>query len=287
MKKIRNKIKTLFTLWKLWFERAWGIFGFFALIYGLTGLPDDTCCKVILIIGSILFSVLISAIWTVGKRKSVQVKIDGQTDLTIKYGDIWTCKGAIVISANDYFDTHVGDCIVSEGTLHGQFIKNVYDNDEATLRKEIDEAIKKQRLVPIGNNPQRGNGLPTLRYAIGSCIRLCHNGKLYILVVASKFDENNHPEGKSSEYPLLLNGLYKGIFELNDNNPVYMPLVGSGQAGIGCTQMKMLSTMVSHALFADKLTIHNGINIILTEKAKVNLSVIDYLYNKVNLNKFE
>lgn len=287
MKKICNKIKTLFALWKLWCERAWAIFGIFALIYGLTGLPNDVCCKIILITSAILLSVIISAIWTVWERKSVQVKIDGQTVLTIKYGDLWTCKGAIVIPVNDYFDTHIGDGIISERTLHGQFIRKVYNNDEKSLKKDIENAIRQQRIKQIGVNNGRGYGLPTSKYEIGSCIRIYHDGSLYILVVTSKFDNKNHAELKSSEYPLLLDGLYRGVLELNDDNPVYLPLIGSGQAGTGCSQMKLLSAMVSHALFTDKLTIHNGINIILYSKTGVNLSVIDYLYNKIKLNKFQ
>lgn len=287
MKRICNKIKMLFALWKLWSERAWAIFGIFALICGLTGLPDDICCKVILITCLILVSVIISAIWTVWERKSVLVKIDGQTILTIKYGDLWACKGAIVIPVNDYFDTHVGDGIISERTLHGQFIRTVYNDDENALKNDIENAIRQQRVKQIGVNNSRGYGLPTSKYEIGSCIRIYHEGNLYILVVTSRFDNNNHAELKSSEYPLLLDGLYRGVLELNDDNPVYLPLIGSGQAGTGCSQTKLLSAMVSNALFADNLTIHNGINIILYPKAKVNLDVIDYLYNKINLNKIQ
>lgn len=280
-------MKTLFILWKLWIERAWCIFGIPALFFGLIGLPNNALYKFAIIVASLMLSVIVSAIWTLSKKKSVRISIDGQTELTVQYGNLWANKGAIVIPVNDYFDTHVGNGIVSERTLHGQFIRDVYGNNEKSLREDIDEAIRQRSLKQIGITPRRGEGLPTTRYDIGSCIRIYHGNKLFILVVTSRFDKNNHAELNSSEYPMLLNGLYRGIFDLNDDNPVFIPLIGSGQAGTGCTPMKLLSAMVSHALFADKLTIHNGINIVLNENANVNLGIIDYLYNTINLNKVQ
>ena len=42
--------------------------------------------------------------------------------LTIKQGDLFVCNGVVLIPVNEYFDTHVGDGVINENSIHGLFI---------------------------------------------------------------------------------------------------------------------------------------------------------------------
>lgn len=285
-------VKSIWLLRKIWFCRVWTVFGAMIAIVSVLGLPGwfekYSYCGRFFILCGILLVLSVAFIFFTLDRSWVEVWVDGVTKLRVFYGDIFKQDGAIVIPVNNYFDVHRGDNVVSPRTLHGQFIEKVYHGDEDTLRKEISAALE-----GVGVKPKivkRSDViLPNQSYPIGTCLRLNKDGKIYILVVTSEFDQSNHASLSQRQYYQLLNGLYAGISTLHDDNPVYMPLMGSGQSNIGCSNMQLLVAMVGYAKWLPKLTNHNGLNVVLYEGAKwcdrIQLSVVDYLFNKVNLKE--
>ena len=76
-------------------------------------------------IGILTISVLY-ALYQSHPKKSVELDITPNLKLTIQQANLLNQKGIIVIGFNEYFDTHVGDGIVSEKTLHGIFINTYF-----------------------------------------------------------------------------------------------------------------------------------------------------------------
>ena len=79
-------------------------------VYGLIG-------TVIVIGGSVGY-----ALWQIKSKKKISLTLSSELKLTVSEGDLFDKKGVICIPFNEYFDTHVGGGVISEKSLHGQFI---------------------------------------------------------------------------------------------------------------------------------------------------------------------
>ena len=279
-------------LWKLYISATLEILGLLATFYSIVG---HIYIKWIDLTVIVVTSLIASYFRVLYKKKSVTIKLNAKTDLKIYFGDLFDNNGVTVIPVNDYFDTHVGDGIISDKTIHGQFITKYFHNSI----DELDKLIKKQleNLEPCRINDKRKKvadlNLNSNSYNLGTCIRVYVKDRLFILLVTTRFDDDNHAILNKSEYPLVIKGLYEGIYRLNEDNPVYMPLVGSGRAEIDASLMQQISYMVNAAFYADKSVNHNGINLVLYDskdnkdnKEKISLNVINYLYNRVNLKNW-
>lgn len=55
-------------------------------------------------------------------KTKVTINVQPQLKLTIKQGDLFVCNGVVLISVNECFDTHVGDGVINENSIHGLFI---------------------------------------------------------------------------------------------------------------------------------------------------------------------
>ena len=60
--------------------------------------------------------------WRSRSKTEIKLNLSSNLDLTIFEGDLFNQKGVICIPFNEFFDTHVGDKVVSEKSLHGMFI---------------------------------------------------------------------------------------------------------------------------------------------------------------------
>ena len=200
----------------------------------------------------------------------------------IKNGDIFKANGMKVIPVNEYFDTHLGDGIINESSIHGQFLSK-YINQISSLRKMIDEQLSKFEPLPENRTRTMVDNLPKNRYSLGTCVRIIIDKQYYLLVAIARFNSNEHVEPSTEEYPEVIRKLFNGIEQLNDGNAVYMPLVGSGNSGYELTNMQMLNTIVQAASNANKLSITNGLYLYLyndEQIASINLNIIKYLYDR-------
>lgn len=195
--------------------------------------------------------------------------------------------GMKVIPVNEYFDTHNGDGIINPRSLHGQ-LNTLFADNIADLRNQIDAQLSKKDQLPLNRVRTRVNGLPYRRYPLGTCIRVRKGEQTYMLVALTRFNANEHVEVSTEEYPEIIRKMFNGIEQLNDGNPVYLPLIGSGISGYQLTEMQMLDTIVRCAHNADTLGVTKGITLCLFNQDqldKLNLNIIKYLYNRyIKLN---
>ena len=216
------------------------------------------------------------------KRKTMTIDINKRTRMIIEKGDIFKANGMKVIPVNEYFDTHLGDGIIKETTIHGQFLEK-YQGCIDELRKKIDAQLS--QLTPSPSNRERTmfEDLPQTRYPLGTCVRVAVDGQYYLLVAITRFNSYEHVEPSAEEYPEVIRKMFNGIEQLNNGNAVYMPLVGSGISGYELTNMQMLNTIVQAASNANKLSITNGLYLYLYDDeqiASINLNIIKYLYDR-------
>ena len=242
----------------------------------------STCCKIIVGVFILLLSGLYAWYQILRKPKSLKLEINRRTNLYIQKENLMAVNGIKVIPVNEYFDTHNGDGIINPSSLHGQFL-SLFDGRIEVLRQKIESQLS--QIQPLPSNRQRSMvpGLPQVRYPLGTCIRITDNGNTYMLVAVTRFDQNEHVDVATEEYPEIIRKMYNGIEHLQDGNPVYLPLIGSGISGYQLTNMQILNTLVQMAHNADRLAVTKGIHICIYDDKQMdslNLNIIEYLYNR-------
>lgn len=242
----------------------------------------STCCKIIVGVFILLFSGLYAWYQILRKPKSLKLEINKRTSLYVKKENLMAVNGVKVIPVNEYFDTHNGDGIINPSSLHGQFL-SLFDGRIEELRQKIEDQLSKMQPLPSNRQRSMVSDLPQVRYPLGTCIRITDNGNTYMLVAVTRFDQNEHVDVATEEYPEIIRKMYNGIEHLQDGNPVYLPLIGSGISGYQLTNMQILNTLVQMAHNADHLTVTKGIHICIYDDKQMdslNLNIIEYLYNR-------
>ena len=242
----------------------------------------STCCKIIVGVFILLLSGLYAWYQILRKPKSLKLEINRRTNLYIQKENLMAVNGVKVIPVNEYFDTHNGDGIIKPSSLHGQLIA-LFDGRIDELKRKIKEQLSQMEPLPSNRQRTMVPGLPQVRYPLGTCIRITDNDNIYMLVAVTRFDQNEHVDVATEEYPEIIRKMYNGIEHLQDGNPVYLPLIGSGISGYQLTNMQILNTLVQMAHNADRLAVTKGIHICIYDDKQMdslNLNIIEYLYNR-------
>ena len=118
------------------------------------------------------------------KMLSVTHRLEGQDiSIEIRVGDIFSIKGAFIISANTAFDTDMLNGPVSAESLQGQFTKKYYDKVEY-LEQELTDALIGEELVLDEEKPERKES-----YEIGRVIKVSPRGQVAYFVAIDKLRE--------------------------------------------------------------------------------------------------
>lgn len=233
------------------------------------------CCFVLIILVSLAYAMLL-----LRKKQSLSLALNKATKLTVSYGDLFAQDGMKVIPVNEYFDTHLGDGIVAQNTIHGLFLKK-YQGQIRKLEELISAQL--QEKTPLQGEYRERNmvpGLPQTPYPLGTSVRIVIDNKKYLLVAVTRFNENEHVDIKLPEYSIVIQQLFYNMEQLCDANPVYVPLIGGGQAGIKLSKMQLLNTII-RAGQNSEVSILKGVHVILygeETKKEVNLNIIKHLF---------
>lgn len=209
-------------------------------------------------------------------KNDISLKMTDTVKLNIFYDDIFTQEGIIVIPVNEYFDTIVDDKIISSKTVHGIFIKQVFGGDEQNLKSKIKKSLKNETSTI---NEKRTNG-NKLKYPLGTVAQVEKKGKIYFLVVLTRFNENNRAEIKKEEYQIVLTKLLNFTEQFSQGKVINIPLIGGGHSGVKLSKQKLLEFLLMSIHLNDNLTMINGINIVLhsSNKNEIDLNSLEYLY---------
>ena len=188
----------------------------------------------------------IGGLWRAWPTKRIEFPIPASdSSFEIRFGNIFVGKGVTVIPVNEYFDGELGDH-VSENSLHGQFIRDVLGGQSKTFFDLTSEALA--GVVPEESDAARSSGKCD-RYAIGTVARVDVNDRRYLLVALSHTDALSL-KASATVHDLwtCLAGVWKGIREYSNGQPVRIPLIGSGLSGIGLPPGNLIGILVTSFL---------------------------------------
>jgi hypothetical protein len=220
------------------------------------------------------------ALWQIKDKTQISIKLKNTLKVNIFYGDIFEQKDIIVIPVNEYFDTIVDNEIIAENTLHGKFIKQFFGGNEKDLKMQINNQLKNIQEFSINENRKVGN---KKRYKLGTTIEIKKDDKIFYLVALTKFNKNNRAELNKTEYINVLIELFDYIEQYSNAKEVNLPLLGGGHSGIDFTKQQLVELILLILVVIDKLTLINGLNIVLHSSLKdeIDLNRIEYYFKGV------
>jgi hypothetical protein len=209
--------------------------------------------------------IAISFIRIISIQFGIKFKINGIT-VIIKQGDIFKANGKKVIPLNEYFDTIVDDSKIAKNSLHGFFINNIAD---------------KNKLIHVINNSDENvtlfkkyikNGRPA--FPLGRIITYDD----YLLLSFTEFNKQNEAHLTKLMYENCLVNMWKEICRTYANNPVFLPLLGSGITRIDDwrerTNLDLLKCMI-RTLNKSEVDMKQSITILLKDNAMRNTDIFE------------
>ena len=203
---------------------------------------DISLCVKFTILILIIFGCMFYACLMTSRKTKITFKFNPQFILTIEEGDLFDKKGIVVIPVNEYFDTHVGDGIISPSSIHGKFINSKFKGRIDDLNTLISDGLK-NKPCEYNESRQKGN---KQKYELGTCIDIREGDNVYVLVALTHFDKDNHAYLERKDFPVVFDKL---ISHLNDismqvEKPIYMPLMGTGLSRLKRSPQRVLNFLV-------------------------------------------
>lgn len=246
---------------------------------------NQTCLKILIIVGLCISSFLISFIITLLTRS--KTFRNGNVTLNTYYGDLFKVKAKeriIVIPVNDTFETKVesskeNNPLVSPTSIHGQWLNKILENDtNDTLKKQLDEEIKKSlkdfKYSYETLTKEKGK---CDSYELGSIAKIYREDgqykTTYYLLNISKFDENNTAHSNIMNIAYCINKLLKFYNSQGNNTSIYMPLIGSGNSKTSLSEQQSLDLLKTLILINDE-KINGELNIVVYKGNKGEVSIL-------------
>jgi hypothetical protein len=199
-------------------------------------------------------------------------------DITIEVtvGNFFKQNGALVISSNTTFDTHISKELISKKSIQGQFTKQLYYDNETQIDRDISvalENIKPEILTGkrIGKNK---------KYPIGTTIRLSPKDKTVYLIAIADINEHGVASASYENLKQALAYLWLYIGNKGLKEDIAIPVIGTGFSRLSQPREEIIREIIksyiaacSESTFSDKLT--------------VVISPADFERYKINLNELE
>lgn len=247
------------------------------VLFDFEWLKDCWICgalgSVLVMVGSFAY-----AFWQTRSKKSIDLELHSELKLTISEGDLFKKTGVICIPVNEYFDTHVGDGVIAEVSIHGKFIQRFFKNNERI--QELEGKIKnKLSGISFQVHQRRLPCCPQNKYELGTCIDINEGENTYVLFAFTHFDDNDTAFISREEYSVVVRKLMQHLSKMVEGRSVYMPLFGVGLSRMRRTPQRVLLHLVDALDFSDSYAILGGLNIVVESlrKANVNLTTLEYI----------
>lgn len=204
-------------------------------------------------------------------KKVLEEKIN-DTEIVVKYGDIFEQQGIKVIAFNEFFDTLVDDKIISKTTLNGIFIEQYSKGKE-----ELDQAIANENRLSVNlirDNVERKYGGKNKQYKLGS---ICPVDE-YFLLAFSHFDQDNKAYLTVEDYISCLMHMWNELDRFYAGKSISIPLLGSGITRFNDIRIKP-QELLEYMLITYKASMVNLKNIKVTFVLDKSLTDKIDLYN--------
>lgn len=197
-----------------------------------------------LLIGIIVYSIYHS-------RQQLRISCfvgDSDTRITLRIGNLWGCyspiarlsrSAAIVVPTNTTFDTTTHNEFISIRSVQGQYQKRFFKNSIEKLDQMLHESLSIQGNKPI-TLAQRPNS-KNQRYSVGTTAQVNTNDlRAYFLAIA---DVNECGQTENASIDTLRSALvcfWDYMARSGHEEPLAMPIIGSGRAGIRDASMHQI-----------------------------------------------
>lgn len=213
------------------------------------------------------------------RKKKIIIPITQHFSLTIKEGDLYKQHGIIVIPINNYFDTDVGNNIIKQESVPGQYIISHYQDNVGNLDNKIAQYLNEQGIkgekVDI---PKNGKNI---KYPLGTCVDVVEDGNHYVWVVSTEYDENDNLVLSRKDLSIVLYGLFNHLESIQDNKTIYMPVIGAGFTRLDRNPERILHYIIDYFDFSlsDK-KFYGNVQIVIRSLEEINLNRIENIFNK-------
>lgn len=221
------------TYWFASFSVLW------TLIEGFTYLLDKDLKGIEALITVVVIGLIYAAIMV---RRPSKVKIPishTNTQLEIKFGDLFKEEGVRAIAVNEFFDSELG-LPVSTESLHGIFLSLCFGGHSQAFDQLVEEELKDSPAEDI----ERAQGKEK-KYPIGTTVTIPVNNNRYLCFALSKTDiETCKADANVPTLWEALNGLWQKARIVLGGEALILPLVGSGLSGIGLPARRLLDLII-------------------------------------------
>ncbi|WNY24905.1 macro domain-containing protein [Methanolapillus millepedarum] len=206
-------------------------------------------------------------------KKDIILKINN-SEVEVKFGNIFDQFYFKTIPFNEYFDTLVDNQIISEKSLNGIFV-NREDKNEIDDLISKDLRLKEHRME---YNDKRNTGKKQ-KYKLGSVVKYRDE---YILTAFSKFDGNDRAYLYMLDYINFLMTFWNEIDIIYGGKSVSVPLFGSG-----ITRFKEYCDISDQELIELLIWSFKISRIKFTYPSKISIIILPEKQDKINLYKLK
>jgi len=160
------------------------------------------------------------------------------TTVTLKFADLFKEDADVVVAANEYFDSEIGQR-VSPTSIHGKLIQQWFSS-EADFRQRVDAELAANTATSTGRSPG-----PDAAYQLGTSVRVSAGPRQAYVFAFAHSDPNT---GKANvdlpEAIGALRALLLDVHQRGSGRPVALPLIGNGQSGLNLPPQHLLRLLV-------------------------------------------
>ena len=225
------------------------------------------------VITTLVLIILYVTIWICANLKRKTILTINNSNIIIKFGDLFDQDGIKVISFNEYFDTKVDNKIIAESSLNGIYLSNNFNRNQI---KKLDQEIANDTHLKSrenGINNGRTNG-KKVRYKLGSVFL---NGD-FLLVAFSRFNDENMAELTLKEYVQSMISFWDEVNRFYAGRSVSIPLMGCG-----ITRYKDVDDIQPQELLKIIVWTFRISRIKFKHPATASIIIHDSLFDQINL----
>lgn len=249
---------------------------FISTLFDLETIHNNYLYGVLGLIAILVVSFLY-ANWQSSIKKKIELSLLTGFKLTILEGDLFKQNGVICIPFNEYFDTHVGDGVISEDSIHGIFINKYFKDRIPELQEKIRKSL--ESINPIEKQTRRVSGCPIEKYPLGTCVDIREGENTYVLFALTHFDNYDIANVNREEYAEVTRCLLNHLSQKTENKQVFMPLYGTGLSRMKRNPQRILYHLVNLLDFESNRVIKGGINIVIKSLSDVNVNLTELEYS--------
>lgn len=265
----------LYKIPKMWIDSAMLAFAFLAAIETIMSVAAISLASVekwwfrllLIIVVYVVLTIVIFRIKFLYVKKSITLSIRG-IHVIVKQGDLFKSDGWKLIPFNERYDTQVDDIVISKNSLNGIFIEKYVGVENLEELQQAISSIDDESRTLFKRFMKDEHWI----YPLGR-IKIY---KDYMLLAFTHFNAQNEALTTRAKYEQCLRVMWQEISRTYANNPIALPLLGSGitrfEDWAEKSNMELLKCIL-YTLRMSGVHINQPITILLTEKVvqEINL----------------